>query len=64
MDLFLWFITSSADPADTSHAVKGFLLSLAPLAMLVFGWTDTGITQFADSLSNITFWILSAIAAA
>ncbi|MCP3396221.1 hypothetical protein [Bradyrhizobium sp. CCGB20] len=64
MDFFLWFITSSANPAKSSRAVKGFVLALAPLTMIVFGWTDADITQFAESLSNITFWVLSAIAAA
>jgi len=30
--------------------------------MLLLGWSDTDVTQFADSLSNIAFWLLSIVA--
>jgi hypothetical protein len=61
--LISWLVTSSQDPSKTSLFIKGLLLSVAPLAMLFLGWTETDVTQFADSLSNIAFWSLSIVPA-
>ena len=55
-------ITSSADPTKISLAVKGFLLALAPVAMLLLGFTDGEFGQLVESISNIVFWILSVVA--
>jgi hypothetical protein len=30
-----------------------------PLGMFFLGWSDADVAQFADSLSNIVFWLLS-----
>jgi hypothetical protein len=58
-----WLITSSADPNKLSLAVKGFLLGIAPIAMLLFGLTQTDFGTLVDTVVNLVFWITSGIAA-
>ncbi len=60
---FRKLFTSSADPNRTSLAVKGFLVSLAPLAMLVFGFTEAEFGTLVESIVNIVFWGLSIVSA-
>lgn len=60
-NIIAWLITSSADPHKISLAVKGILVGLAPVAMLLLGWTDGDITALTESIGNIVFWTLSIV---
>jgi hypothetical protein len=62
MDFLSSLIMSSQGPSKTSLFIRGLLLSVAPLVMLFLGWSGTDVSQFADSFSNIGFWLLSIVA--
>ncbi len=59
---YKWLVTSSANPRNTSLAVKGFLVSLAPFAMMMFGVTDVDVNAFVNAIVDLIFYVLSAIA--
>lgn len=58
-----WIIASSADPKKVSLFVRGLLLSLAPIAMLVFGLTEADVNGLLDAVVNVVFFALSLVAA-
>lgn len=60
---FKSLITSSADPNKTSLAVKGFLLAIAPIAMVLLGLTDGDFGKLVDAVTTVVFAVTSTIAA-
>lgn len=63
METIKYLITSSANPENTSLAVKGFLLGIAPIAMLLLGLDTNSFTNLSNSLADLTFWVISSISA-
>jgi hypothetical protein len=70
MDIWNWFVTSSADPKNTSLALKGMLTIGAGQLVHLFGFLCTvglycvsvtigELSQLVDLITNIAFWGLS-----
>jgi len=61
MNILSWIITSSADPKKTSPFVKGLLISIAPVALMMLGWSDGQSSSFVDGIADLVFFSLSII---
>ncbi len=61
MNILSWIITSSADPKKTSLFVKGLLISIAPVALMMLGWSDGQSSSFVDGIADLVFFSLSII---
>ena len=48
-------ITSSADPKKISLTVRGFLIAVAPIAMLLLGVNDIQFNEAVDAVVNVVF---------
>lgn len=58
------FITSSADPDQVSLTIRGFLLSILPIAMLLTGIPEAELNVIVDVITDVVFWgtgLVSAI---
>ena len=53
--------TSSKDPTKVSLAVKGFLITLAPIVMVVLGLTDAEYTGVVEAIEKVVFYSTSLI---
>lgn len=57
------FLTSSADPTKVSTFVRGFLISLIPLAMVVTGIPQAELTGIVDAVVDVIFFALALVGA-
>ena len=54
-------LTSSADPTKVSLAVKGFLITMAPIVMVVLGITDADYSGVVEAVEKVVFYSTSLI---
>lgn len=59
--VFQWVVYSSADPKKIALTVKSAGLGIAPVLMLVTGISGDEATAVIGGISNLVFYILSAI---
>lgn len=62
MDLS-WLVRSSADPRNTSLAVKGALLGIMPVALYLTGIAEADFNVIVDAAVTVVFAITTAISA-
>lgn len=62
-DFFKWLVTSSADPAKVSLAIKGMGLSIIPIVMFVTGLADSDVTSIVNGVADVVAAIFAIVSA-
>ncbi len=62
-----WLVLSSADPAQVSLTVRGFLIGLIPFLMMLAGFAQINVgseqlTAIVDATANIVQTVLALVA--